>query len=87
MFGYPLRSALAKKCARVTRDVTICDKKSTFGYFDGTNPITGKGTSCGLLPRLWLLTKRQVKSHEDERTAPGCWHPRTRPARQLPWGV
>ena len=28
--------------ARVTRDGTICVKNSTFGYFDGTNPITGK---------------------------------------------
>ena len=28
---------------RVTRDGTISPKKSTFGYFDGTNPITGKG--------------------------------------------
>ena len=35
-----------KKCARVTRDDTIYAKNSTFGYFDGTNPITGKGTSC-----------------------------------------
>ena len=41
--------------ARVTRDGTICAKNSTFGYFDGINPITGKGTSCCLLPRLWLL--------------------------------
>ena len=24
---------------RVTRDGTICAKNSTFGYFDGTNPI------------------------------------------------
>ena len=71
LFGYPLRSALAKKCARVTRDGTICDKNSTFGYFDGTNPITGKGTSCGLLPRLWLLTKTQVKTHEEKGTALG----------------
>ena len=29
--------------ARVTRDGTISAKNSTFGYFDGTNPITGKG--------------------------------------------
>ena len=29
--------------ARVTRDGTICAKNSTFGYFDGTNPITGEG--------------------------------------------
>ena len=41
--------------ARVTRDGTIWAKNSTFGYFDGINPITGKGTSFCLLPRLWLL--------------------------------
>ena len=29
--------------ARVTRDGTISAKNSTFGYFDGTNPITEKG--------------------------------------------
>ena len=29
--------------ARVTRDGTISPKNSTFAYFDGTNPITGKG--------------------------------------------
>ena len=29
--------------ARVIRDGSICAKNSTFGYFDGTNPITGKG--------------------------------------------
>ena len=32
-----------KMWARVARDGTICAKNSTFGYFDGTNPITGKG--------------------------------------------
>ena len=36
---YPLRGALAKN-ARVARDGKICAKNSTFGYFDGTNPIT-----------------------------------------------
>ena len=37
-----------KMRARVTRDSTICAKNSTFGYFDGTNPI----------PRLWLPAKQ-----------------------------
>ena len=32
-----------KMRARVTRDGTISAKNSTFGYFDKTNPITGKG--------------------------------------------
>ena len=32
-----------KMRARVTRDGTICAKNSTFGYFDGTNSITGEG--------------------------------------------
>ena len=38
--------------ALVTRDGTICAKNSTFGYFDGTNPITGKLSSYCLLPTL-----------------------------------
>ena len=54
--GYLLRGVLAKKMgALVIRDGTICAKNSTFGYFDRTNPITGKGASCSLLPRLWSL--------------------------------
>ena len=32
-----------KMRVRFTRDGTICAKNSTFGYFDGTNPLTGKG--------------------------------------------
>ena len=36
--------------ARVTRDRTICAKNSTFGYFNGTNPITGGGI------QLWSPT-------------------------------
>ena len=44
--------------ARVTRDGTICAKNSTYGYFDGTNPITGKVSCYCLLPRLWLLVSR-----------------------------
>ena len=42
--------------ARVARDDTICAKNSTFGYFDGTNPIAGKGTQLrSLLSRVLLL--------------------------------
>ena len=52
MFVYPLRGALAKKIrAHDKQDGTICAKNSTFGYFNGTNQVS----SCGLLPRLWLL--------------------------------
>ena len=52
MFVYPLRGALAKKIrAHDKRDGTIRAKNSTFGYFNGTNQVS----SCGLLPRLWLL--------------------------------
>ncbi|CAH3190973.1 unnamed protein product [Porites evermanni] len=32
-----------KMQALVTRDGTICTRNSAFGYFDGTNPITGNG--------------------------------------------
>ena len=42
LFVYPLRSALAKKSARVKQDGTICAKNSTFVYFDGVKPITGE---------------------------------------------
>ena len=53
MFVYPLRGALAKKIrAHDKRDGTICAKNSTFGYFDGTNPITGKGL------QLWSFLLR-----------------------------
>ena len=40
LFVYPLRRALAKVRAYVTRNRTICAKNSTFGYFDGINPVT-----------------------------------------------
>ena len=39
LYVAPLQTVLA----RVTRDGTICAKNSTFGYFVGTNSITGKG--------------------------------------------
>ena len=39
----------------VTRDGAICIKNVRFEYFDGTNPITGKGVSYNLLQRLWVL--------------------------------
>ena len=42
-----------KICGRVARDGTICAKNSTFGYFDGTNPITGQGLQLwSFLPRF-----------------------------------
>ena len=41
LFVYPLRGAVAKMLAR---HGSICTNKSTFDYFDGTNPISGQGT-------------------------------------------
>ena len=64
---YPLRGALAKN-ARVARDGKICAKNSTFGYFDGSNPITGKGIQL----RFFLLrfapeaTLRCILSHSSD---------------------
>ena len=40
MFVYPLRGAVAKMRAR---HGSIRTNKSTFDYFDGTNPISGQG--------------------------------------------
>ena len=40
LFVYPLRGAVAKMRAR---HGSICTNKSTFDYFDGTNPISGQG--------------------------------------------
>ena len=40
-----------------------------------------------VVPRLWVLTKKQVKTHEEKRTALGYGDFRTRPASQLRWGV
>ena len=39
----------------VTQDVEICIKNVRFEYFDGTNPITGKGVSYGILQRFWVM--------------------------------
>ena len=48
-----LYAAPSQKNAQVARDDTICAKNSTFGYFDGTNPITGKGLQLwSFLPRF-----------------------------------
>ena len=33
----------------------ICIKNGTFEYFDGTNPITGKGVSYSILQRFWVM--------------------------------
>ena len=30
-------------------------KNSRFDYFDGTNPITGKGVSYSILQRFWVM--------------------------------
>ena len=43
LFVYLFVAPSQKMRARVTRDGTICAKSSAFGYFDGTNPIIGKG--------------------------------------------
>ena len=66
---YPLRGALAKN-ARVARDDTICAKNSTFGYFDGTNPITVKGLQLwSFLPRFAPeATLRCLLSHSSDLT-------------------
>ena len=54
--------------ARVARDGKICAKNSTFGYFDGSNPITGKGIQL----RSFLLrfapeaTLRCILSHSSD---------------------
>ena len=51
----PLQTMLA----RVTRDGTICAKNSTFGYFDGTKPITGKGTQLRSPPPIMAPSTMQ----------------------------
>ena len=57
-----------KMRARVARDGTICAKNSTFGYFDGTNPITGKGIQLwSFLPRFAPeATLRCLLSHSGD---------------------
>ena len=56
-FVYTLYGVIAKIIFRscVTRDGAICIKNSTFEYFDGTNPITGKGVSYSILQRFLVM--------------------------------
>ena len=39
----------------VQRDGAICIKNGRLEYFDGTNPITGKGVSYSILQRFWVM--------------------------------
>ena len=57
LFVYTLHGVLAKITLRscVTRNGAICIKNSRFDYFDGTNPITGKGVSYSILQRFWVM--------------------------------
>ena len=54
---YSLHGVLTKIILRscVTRDGAICIKNGTFEYFDGTNPITGKGVSYSILHRFRVM--------------------------------
>ena len=56
-FVYSLLGVLAKIILRscVTRDGAICIKNGTLEYFDGTNPITGKGVSYSIVQRFWVM--------------------------------
>ena len=56
-FVYSLHGVLGKIILRscVTRDGAICVKNVRFEYFDGTNPITGKGVSYSILHRFWVM--------------------------------
>ena len=56
-FVYTLHGVLAKIILRscVTGDGAICIKNGAFEYFDGTNPITGKGVSYGVLHRFRVM--------------------------------
>ena len=56
-FVYSLHGVLTKIILRscVTGDGAICIKNGTFEYFDGTNPITGKGVSYSILQRFWVM--------------------------------
>ena len=56
-FVYSLHGALAKITLRscVTRDGAICIVNGTLEYFDGTNPITGKGVSYSIPQRFWVM--------------------------------
>ena len=49
----PLSTLLTRAGTRkFDRDGAICIKNGTFEYFDGTNPITGKGVSYSILQRF-----------------------------------
>ena len=56
-FVYTLQGVLARIIFRscFTRDGAISIKTDTFEYFDGTNPITGKGVSYSILQRFWVM--------------------------------
>ena len=56
-FVYSLLGVLAKiiLLSCVTRDGAICIKNVRFEYFDGTNPITGKGVSYSILQRFLVI--------------------------------
>ena len=56
-FVYTLHGVLARIILRscVTRDGAISIKNGTFEYFDGTNPITGKGVRYSILQRFWVM--------------------------------
>ena len=54
---YALHGVLAKIIFRscVKRDGAISIINETFEYFDGTNPVTGKGVSYSILQRFWVM--------------------------------
>ena len=56
-FLYSLHGVLAKMTLRscVTRDGAISIRTGRFEYFDGSNPITGKGVSYSILQRFWVM--------------------------------
>ena len=56
-FVYSLLGVLAKiiLLSCVTRDGAICIKNVRSEYFDGTNPITGKGVSYSILQRFLVM--------------------------------
>ena len=52
--------------ARVTRDGTICAKNGTFGYFNGTNPITEEGIQLrSPIPIMTLEATEKKKLTKD----------------------
>ena len=56
----PLKTMLT----RVTRDGTICAaKNSTFGYFDGTNPVTVSSPNYGYRHNAKMAISSRVKNN------------------------